>query len=337
MAWYDEIVDTTKGNVQGLVNALRNPVDTTKQFLKGGEKNRKIAAALLQGDTAPLKQAFANMTPQDMENAMMNVGMTYAPMGMFIGKGSKVWNPNNEQLFLQLEKQGMSPEQIWSKTGTLRAPDKMLRQEIPDTEASINDAVYEGIKKNKNYSGPLSNSMRHKELYKAYPEVKDIYTTMYASPLPEGSFESASKTIAVGGPSTGHQKSTALHEVQHGIQNIEGWARGGSLDDMGGYANQYNQAKSEFDEALKIRLNPDAGEIEKDNARQIMEFYGPKLSKLKEISDPKEAYRRLAGEAEARLTQRRLKLSSEERLKNYPYIEGQYGLDVPYESLIVKK
>lgn len=82
MAWYDEIVGTTKENVQGLVDALRNPVDTTKQFLKGGEKNRKIASALLQGNTAPLKQAFANMTPQDMENAMMNVGMTYAPMGI---------------------------------------------------------------------------------------------------------------------------------------------------------------------------------------------------------------------------------------------------------------
>lgn len=87
MAWYDEIVGTTKGNVQGLVDALRNPVDATKQFLKGGEKNRKIASALLQGNTAPLKQAFAEMTPQDLQNAMVNAGVGFAgttnPVGKF--------------------------------------------------------------------------------------------------------------------------------------------------------------------------------------------------------------------------------------------------------------
>jgi len=86
MAWYDEIVGTTKGNVQGLVDALRNPMDTTKQFLKGGEKNRKIASALLQGNTAPLKQAFAEMTPQDMENAMVNAGVGFAGTIKGVGK-----------------------------------------------------------------------------------------------------------------------------------------------------------------------------------------------------------------------------------------------------------
>jgi len=78
MAWYDEIAGTTQGNVQGLVNALRNPVDTTKQFLKGGEKNRKIASALLRGDTAPLKQAFSEMTPEQLQDAMVNAGVGFA-------------------------------------------------------------------------------------------------------------------------------------------------------------------------------------------------------------------------------------------------------------------
>lgn len=86
MAWYDEIVDTTKGNVQGLVDALRNPVDATKQFLKGGEKNRKIASALLQGNTAPLKQAFAEMTPEDLQNAMVNAGVGFAGTIKGVGK-----------------------------------------------------------------------------------------------------------------------------------------------------------------------------------------------------------------------------------------------------------
>lgn len=54
--------------------------------------------------------------------------------------------------------------------------------------------------------------------------------------------------------------------------------------------------------------------------------------------DPTEAYRRLAGEAEARLTQYRLPLSAEERLAQYPY-DPEYFLKatgVPLDSLIVR-
>lgn len=259
--------------------------------------------------------------------------------GTFIGKNSKLWNPNQEQMFMKLEKKGLSPEEIWSKTGTLRAPDKMLRQEIPDTQAKITDAVYEGIKNKKRYFGKMGEALEHPELYKSYPESADVNAIMYATPEGHGNFWDTQNEIMVGGPGTTTQKSVSLHELQHWIQNKEGWARGGSPEYMGGYANKYNQAKTSFDEALKTRLNPNAGEIEKDNARQIMEHYGPQLSKLKTYSDPNAAYRRLAGEAEARLTQRRMNLTPEERLKYYPWSNttmGEYGLDVPYDELIVR-
>jgi len=47
-------------------------------------------------------------------------------------------------------------------------------------------------------------------------------------------------------------------------------------------------------------------------------------------------YQKLAGEAEARLTQNRIPLTQEQRLQYYPYAQGQYGLDVPYGELIVQ-
>ena len=47
-------------------------------------------------------------------------------------------------------------------------------------------------------------------------------------------------------------------------------------------------------------------------------------------------YKNLAGEAEARLVERRMNLTPEQRLQYYPYSQGQYGLDVPYNELIVK-
>jgi hypothetical protein len=53
----------------------------------------------------------------------------------------------------------------------------------------------------------------------------------------------------------------------------------------------------------------------------------------------KEAYRlykNLGGEAESRLTQARMNLTPEQRLKYFPYAQGEYGLDVPFNELIVR-
>jgi len=53
--------------------------------------------------------------------------------------------------------------------------------------------------------------------------------------------------------------------------------------------------------------------------------------------DPMQAYGSLMGEAEARLTQRRMDLNPQQRRQNFPFeYTGQtgYGLDVPVEGLI---
>ena len=52
-------------------------------------------------------------------------------------------------------------------------------------------------------------------------------------------------------------------------------------------------------------------------------------------ADPKEAYRRLAGEVEARTTQSRLNLDPQQRRENYPFDYKTYGYDVPAKSQTV--
>jgi hypothetical protein len=81
MAWYDDIANTTKGNVQGLVNALRNPQDTiVNQFKQGAlYKNKDALAALLQGDTAPLMNNLTAKSTAD-PNEAISVGMGFNPM-----------------------------------------------------------------------------------------------------------------------------------------------------------------------------------------------------------------------------------------------------------------
>ena len=320
------------------------------QYAKGAPY-REAIGGLLQGDPTKfglLAQEF-NRKAQTPEGAL-DVALNVNPMLTFIGKGSKLWNSDLAKKAVELEKKGVAPEEIWRQTGTAKFADGKWRQEISDVGAKITDDVYEGIKKNKNFAGPLEKSMQHEQLYKAYPEVKDIYTTMYASPLPEGSFESASKTITVGGPSTGYQKSSALHEVQHGIQDIEGWARGGTPESAVGSGvtkeNQFDWAKRAYENSIGKNGNISDEELlsqllDKPYAHKNVKSWEDlsQREKLPWLDQGRQmAYRRLAGEAEARLTQRRMNLTPEQRLQYYPYNQGKevYGLDVPYNELIIR-
>ena len=69
MAWYDDIANTTKGNVQGLINALRNPQDIVKQGALYKKKDA-LAALLLHGDTAPIMAKFNEKSPANPMEAL---------------------------------------------------------------------------------------------------------------------------------------------------------------------------------------------------------------------------------------------------------------------------
>jgi hypothetical protein len=123
----------------------------------------------------------------------------------FIGPNSESWQPMDYQEALELEKQGMSPEDIWRKTGTGRGLDRKWRQEISDYDAYLTDTNlfaedyrYEGsngetrspLARNPNIinedtgrnafynGGQLKDGLDHPELYKAYPgmEHSSLYT-----------------------------------------------------------------------------------------------------------------------------------------------------------------
>lgn len=53
----------------------------------------------------------------------------------FIGPNSQAWQSGAYQEALKLEKQGVSPEDIWARTGTGRSIDGKWRQEISDNES----------------------------------------------------------------------------------------------------------------------------------------------------------------------------------------------------------
>jgi hypothetical protein len=282
---------------------------------------------------------------------------------MFIGEKSKAWDTTSNKVAKALEKDNVAPETIWSQTGNVKAPDGKWRQEISDVGSNITDNVYEGIKANKRFEGTMSTALEHPELYKAYPEIGNIKTSMYAWNKPEGSYMASDnpyfskesleklKSISVGGPGTTSQKSASLHEIMHDIQNREGFARGGNVESFIDLANKkpmytdaniltrMNSTYNDIDKAKEVFKERFNREPTKGAISLSLSGLSPNeiLAKLENTTrTPVENYRRLAGEAESRLVQSRMNLTPEQRLQYYPYAQGQYGLDVPYNELIVQ-
>lgn len=274
---------------------------------------------------------------------------------MFIGEKSKAWDTASNKAAKALEKENVAPETIWSQTGNVKAPDGKWRQEIPDNEAMAlqypRDANMSYLDKysqelyNKPYGQlpfgekglggqrekiskladvemkkyeQVGTTLNHPKLYESYPNLKDIELSQWIGPR-EGSYypkgrsnKEPSPYITVGAETPEQLKSTLLHELQHGIQMNEGFARGGS--------------PTEFINNPTVFGGKFLGIPDLDKA----------VAKKYNVLTPMESYQRLLGEAESRLTQTRIPLTQEQRLQYYPYAQGQYGLDVPYNELIVK-
>jgi len=331
-----------------------------KQYAQGAPY-RQAVTGLLQGDTSKantlLDRGIESLrTPE----GAMDVALNFSPMmlGTFIGKNSKLWNSSKADIAQQLEKSGVSPEEIWRQTGTVRGVDGKLRQEISDANSIMNP-----IDANANLSLKSNNVISHQDLFKSYPDLAEIRVSKgrenYYSPemnsiklnkinkslqnqslydakankiyadaekLEKKGFLTPKKELELQnkldrldsnfnfGLEIGtFDKPAVLHELQHAIQLKEGFAKGGSPEGM-------------RDVALDmLRRDVASGEIGSIN--QAMDML-PMAQQ--------NAYRRLAGEAESRLTEARRDLSPAQRLQYFPYSQGQYGLDVPYESLIVR-
>ena len=131
--------------------------------------------------------------------------------------GEKALNASANKLSkakTMLEK-GEDEVKIWQSTGWYKDKDGAWKFEIDDSPAKI---------KNQN-ADKLGDLLEHKELFKAYPELKDIKIKKISNEGGEklGYYDPNKKEIAINNIG---DKSTLMHEVQHAIQDIEGFAKG---------------------------------------------------------------------------------------------------------------
>jgi ElaB/YqjD/DUF883 family membrane-anchored ribosome-binding protein len=110
---------------------------------------------------------------------------------------------------------------------------------------------------------PLDAVMDHPKLFAAYPALREIMVrvdpklgngaTFAVTDYVDGT---VGKAIKVGNPLAKDVDSVLLHEIQHGIQDIEGFATGGSIESAramqaDAQSNAFNQAQGAWYESRK--------------------------------------------------------------------------------------
>ena len=273
---------------------------------------------------------------------------------MFAGKNAKTADLFKLRKAEEMLKKGGSDRDAYAETGwTHGFADKKPRFEIDDSGARI--AGYDGTNK----TDSMMNILDHNKLYDNYPGqqyYKDVELTSKSS-LPEhlrktlsgtgdGSYfrlDDASnpkiKTTAYSPEDT----SVTLHELQHDVQAREGFAKGGNVKEF--RSPQEDAANSIYRARINLKKSEDLLEKHKtasgDRSQEIRYLEKEVIPKnkgelynliKKAEADPYKSYLKLAGEAEARLTQKRMNMTAAERAKSYP----PDMFDVPVEDQIVR-
>lgn len=271
---------------------------------------------------------------------------------IFIGPESKVWDKDAAFLAFKMEKKGATPQEIWQATGTVKGPDGQWRQEISDKLSSYDPEALSELRALDDFNylehtQPLGGTLEHKELYKAYPDIGDMPVHFapeenmrgaYAAYSPKHDRMTLSQSLA-----PEKARSSALHETQHAIQEREGFAVGGNARDFARMKNdafdQISELNQKMSDIVKWMDDPNTTATQKQGLRKQYEDLMDQRIQLAKIAgiDPVEAYANLMGEAEARLTQRRMDLTPEQRKQYFPFEytgETGYGLDVKPANLI---
>jgi hypothetical protein len=228
---------------------------------------------------------------------------------------------------------------VWSQTGTFRGADGKLRQEIDDSAALFNPRVVNGAKVETGLQngspvdlGPtVGGLLEHRPLQDAYGGVTgSTYignkNTMFGDGV-QGAFDAADNRLTINAPASANDaKSTALHELQHAIQQREGFARGGSPSQFAGVSAESQKSLDEINAILNSgKYSAKEYQTLLQQKRDILNNSAPGLSS-------NEQYRRLAGETEARLTQSRMGMNPMQRAASFP----PSMFDVPIEQQIVR-
>lgn len=286
-------------------DAMRTPVQPTNGMVSDEDVAR-----------AQLGERDVGRRTADLATALIGAGAPAAETGaagIFGGKLAKTADQVMLTKAQELASAGAARDEIWKQTGWFRGPDQKWRFEIPDNEAVFRSARMPTA--GETQYDPAVQFLAHEKAFTAYPELQDIDTSVSQNWLASGRYFPPqdrgpklfpqSEEIQVRGETPLQAKSVLLHELQHAIQDREGFTKGANTADFT-YGNS------------------------------------PLFQYRKSYETPMEAYHRVAGEVEARNVQRRMFMTPEKRAANPPwetedYTPGQQILNMDYSGAQAKR
>jgi hypothetical protein len=302
------------------------------------------------------------MGPNGRMMVREGIDQTNLPREMIIGEQGAKNLDKQEEATIRIDNLGVAREMEASKkgaatirqaTGWEKGADGKWRYEVEDIDFVENiDNRLKASEKARTKNGvDLVEFVNDNKLFKAYPGLRWIKVVMDTK---SGSYGSFNKLKGDGGfgqitinPDK-HQNdkqilSTLLHEIQHAIQETEGFSRGGSPSTYSVNKNLINKQIDELKEFIEAEESSTKDLVkaknklasltgEESNFDELFDKYDDDVTRIenetgisyhkKQLerlfqkladSDGMITYKRLSGEVEARNVELRAKLSPEER------------------------
>lgn len=206
---------------------------------------------------------------------------------------------------------GEDAETVRRETGWHEGDDGRLRFEISDDAAKL-DVQQLGRLRIGSSTDRLGNILQHDQLFAAYPQLREMEVRVAREKskvgaafvqTPQGDYIQLNQGLLNRGDAK--IRSVLLHEIQHAIQEAEGFASGGAPNEAQLRASGFGE---QFDaEVASIMQDGDpwttAGGLDEEGAKRAAAL---------------NLYTRLAGEIEARNTQAREMMTDEQRRETPP-------------------
>jgi hypothetical protein len=303
------------GTTAGFANAqiLAEAADLIRQgFNTFATWSRAMLTRFGRGIKAHLEAIWERVKPAAAEMLMNYMRRTGSLKDLFAGEKAIIPPFMRDSLATAkaMAAAGKDAETIRTVTGWFPGKyDGKMRWEVPDEGAEIGKAFGMDAQDRDEITAPLAQVLWHDALYKAYPEARTMKVQWKRGQAFQrsGSFNHSDQTIKVEADTLKDALSVILHEVQHWIQQQEGFAQGSSSN-----ASDFTKPLTAEIKRLKAIGTPEAKASARKLDSERMDLY---LSPDKVAS----AYRRTAGEIESRDIQARRSLTAEQRKATAPY------------------
>lgn len=296
MAGYDDILKALAGQQaaqfnQGPVSQFINAAGTEAGG-KLGAAGQAIVQALMAPGNALRGQydereirpdgSVSQFDPRMMDDATelagaiglssMPVAKPAGSLGMFGGRSAKTADHAALERAQALESSGAPRDAIWSDTGWFKGADGQWRFEMDDSASAYNPAAMAdkdyrfGSHSVMGREGAAQDVLSHPSIYEAYPDLANmpVAQTQYGSGAMGMYAEKGNYTPEMIGlePSVidGNARTVMLHELQHAIQQREGFGRGGSAKAMG---DQHPNPKAAIYQGALMNYEPSLVRMQK--------------------------------------------------------------------------